>query len=170
MLILNVNGPINAGKSTVCKILADMLPRVLFIEVDELLSDKEQEAKGLDFRAGIAERLDRLDKKIAEEQQGWRYDYLVFAYPMSEKNFERWQSCFVTADCRFAAVTLACDLEICLTNRGTRELSEWEKQRIKEMYQKGYQKPKGTDLIIDNSKQTPQETAAIIRDFVLSLG
>ena len=43
MLILNINGPINAGKSTVSKILLNLLPSATLIEVDDLLSDEEQE-------------------------------------------------------------------------------------------------------------------------------
>lgn len=41
MKIINVNGPINAGKTTISKFLADKLPQTLFIEVDDLLSDAE---------------------------------------------------------------------------------------------------------------------------------
>ena len=43
MLIVNINGPINAGKSTICRLLAKDLPDCLFIEADDLLSDEEQE-------------------------------------------------------------------------------------------------------------------------------
>ena len=39
MLILNTNGPINAGKTTVSKLLAKMLPEALFVEIDDLLTD-----------------------------------------------------------------------------------------------------------------------------------
>ena len=47
MLILNINGPMNSGKSTVSKILVNMLPNATFIEVDELMSDEEQKKLGL---------------------------------------------------------------------------------------------------------------------------
>ena len=42
MLILNINGPINSGKTTVSRILEKILPDSLFIEVDDLLSDDEE--------------------------------------------------------------------------------------------------------------------------------
>ena len=42
MLILNINGPINSGKTTVSKILSEQLENTLFIEVDDLLGDDEE--------------------------------------------------------------------------------------------------------------------------------
>jgi uridine kinase len=53
MLILNINGPINSGKSTVSKILLNLLPNATFIEVDDLLSDEEQEKMGLSLQEGL---------------------------------------------------------------------------------------------------------------------
>lgn len=41
MLILNINDPINSGKTTVSKILVNLLSKAVFIEVDELMSDEE---------------------------------------------------------------------------------------------------------------------------------
>ena len=47
MKIININGPINSGKTTVSKLLAEQMSDALFIEVDDLLSDEEQETLGL---------------------------------------------------------------------------------------------------------------------------
>lgn len=52
MLILNINGPINAGKTTVSKILVNMLSRATFIEVDDLMSEAEQEKRGCPCNKG----------------------------------------------------------------------------------------------------------------------
>ena len=46
MLILNINGPINSGKSTVSKILVQQLKSARFIEVDDLLSDEVRHVLG----------------------------------------------------------------------------------------------------------------------------
>ena len=54
MLILNINGPINSGKSTVSKILVNMLSNVNFIEVDELVSDEEQKKLGVSPATRVA--------------------------------------------------------------------------------------------------------------------
>ena len=64
MLILNINGPMNAGKSTVSKILVNMLPNATFIEVDELMSDEEQKKLGLSMQQGWRERHKRLNQKL----------------------------------------------------------------------------------------------------------
>ena len=61
MLILNVNGPINSGKSTVSKLLLQMLPHAVFIEVDDLLLDDEEKKLGLTMQAGWGERMNLSD-------------------------------------------------------------------------------------------------------------
>ncbi len=61
MLILNVNGPINSGKSTVSKLLVQMLPHAVFIEVDDLLLDDEEKKLGLTMQAGWGERMNLSD-------------------------------------------------------------------------------------------------------------
>ena len=55
MLILNINGPMNSGKSTVSKILVKLLENAAFIEVDELMSDEEQEKMGEDAKNRVLE-------------------------------------------------------------------------------------------------------------------
>ena len=65
MLILNINGPMNSGKSTVSKILVNMLPKAIFIEVDELMSDEEQEKmEQLGIKRIISPDLTETDKKV----------------------------------------------------------------------------------------------------------
>jgi hypothetical protein len=62
MLIININGPINSGKTTVSKLLSKQLLISFFIEVDDLLSDGEQKLLGLSVKAGWQERTKRLKK------------------------------------------------------------------------------------------------------------
>ena len=85
---------------------------------------------------------------------------------MTEKLYAQWKQ-WEDETVAFINITLALQMEICLQNRGTRELDESEKKRIKEMYQEGYHNSKFADLIIDNSKQTPQET---LQQILLFLG
>ena len=85
---------------------------------------------------------------------------------MSQRNFDIWSK-WTDVNDRFISITLAPSLENCLKNRGSRELSEREKQRILEMYQQGYQNPSGADRIICNDRQTPLQTAHIIKEFLL---
>lgn len=165
MLILNINGPINSGKSTVSKQLVQMLPSAVFIEVDDLLSDEEEKNLGLTMQAGWGERLNRLDKIISDQKNQQQYETIIFAYPMTENLYRRW-STHIDKNTRFIAITLAPSLENCLTNRGTRQLTNWELGRIREMYNENYHRPKYSDLIINNDGQTPRQTARQIADFI----
>ncbi|MBQ8256224.1 MAG: shikimate kinase [Alphaproteobacteria bacterium] len=165
MLILNINGPINSGKSTVSKLLVQILSRAIFIEVDDLLSDDEEKKLGLTMQAGWGERLNRLDRIIADQKNQRQYETIIFAYPMTENLYRRW-SAHIDKNTRFIAVTLAPSLENCLTNRGTRILTDWEIGRIREMYNENYHRPVNSDLIINNDGQTPHQTAKQIADYV----
>ena len=151
MLILNINGPINSGKSTVSKILVQQLKSACFIEVDDLLSDEERHVLGLNREEGWRERIRRLQEVVRTEKRKKQYENIVFAYPKNTK---------------FINITLAPPIEICIGKRGERSLSEAEVERIKEMYREGYHNSKYADLIIDNGMQTPQETAGQILLFL----
>ena len=169
MQIININGPINSGKTTVSKLLVNSLPQALFIEVDELLSDEEQAKLGLSMEEGWAERTNRLAKIIKQEKAKAAYRNIVFAYPISPNLYQEWKS-LEDKNTSFVNITLAPKLEVCLQNRGTRELDDWEIKRIKQMYQEGYQNPPCADLIIDNSNQSPQETTKEIINFLAQRG
>lgn len=164
MTILNINGPINAGKSTVSKLLQQKLDNAIFIEVDELMSEAEEKELGLSMREGWRERLRRLDKMLAKAKTE-NHAYIIFAYPMDEENYQRWHK-FADKTTRFVSITLAPRLEICLQNRGKRTLTEWEQSRIKQMYEADFHKPQHADLIIDNSEQTPKATAQAVITFL----
>ena len=165
MRIININGPINSGKSTISKLLVKALPQALFIEVDDLLSDEEQESLGLSLQQGWQERTNRLNTKILQEKAKQQYQNIIFAYPITAKTYAEWKQ-WADENTRFINITLSPKLEVCLQNRGKRELEESERNRIKEMYQQGYANPDFADLIIDNSTQTPEQTLQQILDFL----
>jgi hypothetical protein len=62
--------------------------------------------------------------------------------------------------------TLAPRMDIALKNKGERQLQDSEKERIKFHYEIGIQKPTFGE-IIDNSGQTPRETAEKILSTVI---
>ena len=165
MRIININGPINSGKTTVSKILTSFLPNSLFVEVDDLLSDEEQEKLGMNLQEGWQERVNRLITLIISEKKKQQYVNFIFAYPMSENLYKKCKN-QEDKDNPFTNITLSPSLSICLQNRGNRKLNEWEIGRIKEMYRQGYQNPLFSDLIIDNSIQTPAETVLQILEFL----
>lgn len=165
MLILNINGPMNSGKSTVSKILVKLLPKATFIEVDELMSDEEQEKLGLSLQQGWRERHKRLNQKLQTLKQSRTYETVVFAYPIADNTYQDWKA-LEDNQTHFLNITLAPSLAECLKNRGTRELDDWERNRIRQMYEEGYQNRSYSDFIINNDNQTPEETAEIIKGFV----
>ena len=166
MKIININGPINSGKTTISKLLKEKLPFCLFIEVDELLSNDEQKKLQLTREEGWAERLKRLNQIILDEKKIQRYENIVFAYPMSIKTYHQWKL-WEDENTKFINITLAPKLDICLQSRGERKLSAQEKERIKQMYKEGYNRPKFSDLVIDNSTHTPTETLENILYFLI---
>ena len=163
-IIININGPINSGKTTVSEILKQKLTNSFFIEVDDLLSDEEQQKLGLNLHQGWTERLNRLDS-IIKSTEVKKYKYIIFAYPMNEANYQRWKK-YENAKTLFLNITLAPSLNVCLKNRGKRELDDWEINRIKQMYSENYHNPQNSDLIICNDNQTPEETTAEIIKFL----
>ena len=167
MRIININGPINAGKSTISKLLVQKLTNALFIEVDDLLSDEEQEILGLNLEQGWQERTDRLDNIIKQEKTKKTFDTIIFAYPITKnlyKQYKKWED----NDTDFISITLAPSLQICTKNRGNRALKVEEIKRIKQMYKENYHNPEYSNLIVDNSKQTPQQTLDEILCFLQS--
>lgn len=165
MLILNINGPMNSGKTTVSKILVNLLPKATFIEVDELISDAEQEKLRLSLKEGWAERKKRLNEKLLALKEGEEFETVIFAYPITEESYQKW-SALADENTRFLNITLAPSLEECLKNRGTRQLDDWDRNRIQQMYEEGYQNRSYSDFIINNDNQTPEETTEIIKGFI----
>ena len=165
MLILNINGPINSGKSTVSKILVNLLPNATFVEVDELMSDEEQQKLGLSVQQGWRERQIRLNQKLQDLKKSREYETVIFAYPIADNTYQDWKA-MEDDQTKFLNITLAPSLEKCLKNRGTRELDDWERNRIREMYEEGYQNRPYSDFIINNDHQTPEGTAEVIKGFV----
>lgn len=85
---------------------------------------------------------------------------------MTKKSYHQWKL-WEDENTKFINITLAPQLDICLQNRGERKLTESEKQRIKQMYSEGYNRPEFSDLIIDNSSQRPIETLKNILYFLI---
>ncbi len=165
MLILNMNGPINAGKSTVSKILVNLFSNATFIEVDDLLSDEERSKLSLSVQDGWRERCRRLSEKLLHLKETKEYETVIFAYPITEKLFQQWRS-FEDENTKFLNVTIAPSLDNCLKNRGTRSLTDWEVNRIYKMYEEGYHNRPFADFIVNNENQTPEQTAWIIKCFI----
>lgn len=146
-MVIFLNGSINSGKTTVGKLLASRLGYEFldFDDISEAMTNfnlKKDLPKV--FKIGIG----RINDLVNDGKN------VVAVFVVRPKDYEK-LICEVNDKIKF--VTLAPKLEIAVTNRGTRELSEWHKERVKYHYKTGIASP-DFGIIIDNSSIKPEET------------
>ncbi|MFA6475880.1 MAG: hypothetical protein WCV68_00540 [Candidatus Paceibacterota bacterium] len=156
-MIIFLNGSINSGKTTVAKILAQKLSNVAIVEIDALRAMIEW----MPIDQAIPVNLENAISVIRNFSK--RGLDVIVPYPLSQKNYEYLTAGVKDLEAEPHVFTLAPNLEKVLTNRGSRELSGEEQERIKYHYDIGIHSPSFGE-IIDNSDQTPEETA----DYILS--
>ena len=156
-MIIFLNGSINSGKTTIANILAKKIPNVALVEIDV-------------FRAMIAWMpIDQAVPINLENAVSLINNFssrklnVIVPYPLSQKNHDYIMNGLKNIETEIYIFTLAPKLEKTLTNRGTRELDDWERERIQHHYNIGIHNPDFGE-IIDNSDQTPEETA----DYILT--
>ncbi len=154
-MIIFISGSINSGKTTISQILADQIPCTALIEVDTLrhmvswMPLDESIPLNLVNTASLMRNF--LQKKLN----------VIVAYPLSQENYDYLISSVKDLDTENFAFTLSPELEKVTQNRGSRELTKWEIERIKHHYVTGISNPTFGE-VIDNTDQTPQETAKYI--------
>ena len=156
MLII-ISGSINSGKSTVAKIVAEKLENTASIEIDKLRSfvpflklDQKLIELNLKNAADVANNFIKSNLNV------------IINYPLSKDNYEFLVKNIDISKDEIFTFTLNPKLEVAGNNRGSRELDEWEKRRVKHHYEIGINNPDFKTTIIDNSTQTPIETAGVI--------
>lgn len=153
LTVIHLNGPINSGKTTIGLALARVLPDARFIDGDD--HDAPEDAP-FDVQWAIA--LGRLVTRIANARER----HLVIAYPIGEAEFERLRAACEARDARLFVVTLAPPEAVAASNRGARALTDWERNRIAEMYREGYAARPFSEMVLDTSAATPDACAARI--------
>jgi hypothetical protein len=155
-MIIFINGSINSGKTTIAALLKKKIPKSAHLEVDNLraLIDwvplEESLPISLENTACIINNLTAHNINV------------IVSYPMNKHDYGAvFKSLKGKHDIHF--FTLNPKLEVALSNRGERELTEWETDRIKFHYKEGINKP-GFGVNIDNSKDTPEQTVAKIME------
>lgn len=153
-MIILINGTINAGKTTVAKMLAAKLPRTAHIEklrqFIEWMSIEESVPYNIKNIISLTRNFITLGNLN-----------VVISYPISSKHFRMLTQELADLNTPIHAFTLAPDLETIIRNRGTRELASWEVEQIKKAYAENFHKPE-YGIVIDNTNQTPEETLQII--------
>jgi chloramphenicol 3-O-phosphotransferase len=155
-MLIFINGSINAGKSTIGRLLAENLAGTVHIEVDDL----RHFADCLSLSDAIPYCLE--DALTLTRNWLSRGFNVVVTWPISQREHALFEREAANAGVIIHAVTLRPPLEVAISDRGQRELSDLERGRIREQYQAPHIDP-GIGTVIDNSRQTPEETLAEIR-------
>jgi len=154
-MIIFINGSINAGKSAVAKILSKKLSNVALVEIDVL----RDMISWMPIEQAVPLNLENAISVIKNfSKKGLN---VIVPYPLSNKNYDYVANSLTGVDTKIYFFTLAPKIEKALTNRGARELNDWERERIRHHYKIGIHNP-GFGEIIDNTDQTPEETAELI--------
>jgi hypothetical protein len=161
-VVIYLNGPINAGKSTVGKLLIEMIPRSVLIEIDDLSAPV-----GMSLEESIKPLLSDAAMLAAEwHRRGFSP---IVVWPISEQDHAEFVARLSAVGAVVRTFTLAPKLEIALSNRGSRELTEWERSRIRYHYAQGIHCPSfGT--VVDNSDEAARRTAERIVQRLRELG
>lgn len=150
-MVILLNGPINSGKTTVAKELVKKLDKCAHIEVDWLRefirSVALEEAIPINRENTIV---------VAKNLLNHEFNVII-SYPMGQFTVNEIVKTLAQFDQKIFLFTLSPRLDIAMTNRGTRELTENEQERIKYHYDTGVANP-GIGLVIDNSNQTVAQT------------
>lgn len=149
-MIIFINGSINSGKTTISALLKKKIPRTAHIEVDDLRALIDwvplEESIPINLQNTAALINNFTENKIN----------VVISYPLDKDDYGNIFS-NLKGKHEIYFFTLNPKLEVALSNRGGRELSEWETERIKYHYKSKINNP-GFGFVVDNSTQTPDET------------
>jgi hypothetical protein len=158
-MIILLNGSINSGKTTVSKHLVELLPCTAHIEVDDL----REFIRFLPLEESIPLNL---KNAVAVTQNFVAYGLnVVLSWPLRQDDYDDLMRELQPLGVLIHCVTLNPDLAVALTNRGTRELTEWERRRIPYHYETGINNPP-FGVVIDNTRLTPEKTARQIAALV----
>ena len=151
-MIILINGSINSGKSTVAQLLSERLEQTAVIEVDALRGF----IQWMPLVPSIPINLE--GACLLAQNFVSKGLHVIIPYPLSEENYTYMHKTLSPLPTELYVCTLNPALDVITTNRGSRELSTWERQRINYHYEQGLNTP-AFGFIIDNTFQTPQETA-----------
>jgi len=154
-MIIFINGSINAGKSTVAKMLAQKIPNTALIEVDVFHDMIEWMSIDQSVPINLANAVSII-KNFAERGLN-----VIVPYPLSQKNYDFMTQSLAALNTKILFFTLAPTIDIAMSDRGERKLVDWQRKRIQHHYDIGIHNP-AFGTIIDNTHQTPEETTAQI--------
>lgn len=150
-MTLFINGSINSGKTTIAKLLAKKLGKVALLEIDKLHEFIEWMEIDKAVPINLKNAVDIIKNFVKEGLD------VIVPYPLSQKNYDFLINELSDLNTRKLFITLSPSLDAVLQNRGKRELSTWEKERIKHHYSIDIPNP-SFGKMIDTSNISPEET------------
>ena len=150
--VIVINGPIDAGKSTVARLLAQKCPGGAYVDGDDLA------AGGIP----LEEKIPLVLGGIVEAARAATGRHIFVAYPLRSEDWRRLERELGATGIETICVTLAPPIAVALSDRPGRSLSEKERRRIREMYNEGYHRRPFSRAIFDNGEETPEQTAESI--------
>lgn len=148
-MIIFINGSINAGKSTIAKILTNKIPNTANVEIDSL----RDFIYWLDIEKAVPINL---ENAVLVINNFAKHGYNVMVpYPLSQKNYEYLKK--ELSDNELYCFTLSPDIKKAQNDTADRKLEQWERDRIQHHYNIGIPNP-SFGKIINNTNQTPEET------------
>ena len=162
-MVIYIDGPINSGKTTISKLLAKRLANTVHVEIDDL----RHFADCLTLDEVIPFALE--DAICVTKNWVSRGFNVIVSWPLSPENYRIFSQAMLSAESESTAFTLLPREDVCISNRGHRELESSEVERIRQMYQWRRQTdPVG--LVVDNTEQSPDETAEEILSIIAAEG
>ncbi len=154
-MLIFISGSINSGKTTIAKILAEKIPNCALVEVglfskfiDWLPQDKKNEIN--------LENASLITNNFLTN--GFN---VIVTHPLTKKDYDYLREQINIDEENVFTFILNPDLNVVLSNRGSRELDEWEREKIKYHYEKKINNP-GFGQVIINSLIGSEETAKLI--------
>jgi Chloramphenicol phosphotransferase-like protein len=154
-VIIFLAGSINSGKSTVAKLLVKELPECVNFEVDKICEFVDGIDRK-DIEVLILENITSLIKDYANRKLN-----VVVSYTFADSTFEFVKDLLTDIDDKIYLFTLNPGVEIAAASRGDRKIDIDTAERVKYHYKLGINDLKN-GITIDNSHQTPEETATEI--------
>jgi adenylate kinase family enzyme len=158
-MVILINGSINSGKTTIAKALSKKFERTAHIEVDSLREFIESTPLNEAIPINVENTI-----LVAQSLIKHKYNVII-SYPLSRELVKQITNGLKDLDPEFYYFSLSPSLEKALTNRGTRELTEWEIKRIEYHYNKGVNNP-GFGIVIDSTNQTINETVNEVMNLI----
>ncbi len=155
-MLIFISGSINAGKTSTAKMLAEHIGAVN-INVDDLNDSIPDFNLATDLNKSMDLAIATINRYTAKGKD------VVANYVVRPGDYVRFENEIDTKP-QFV-ITLAPSLEIAQGKRGGRDLSAWEKTRVKYHYDTGIASP-DFGYIIDNSNLTIDETVDRILEIV----